>query len=123
MSDEGLEARSDSAGAVARPLVRPDATTPSLGGSSAPSLGCSVRCRQRTAPWRQLAALIATIALSFAGAAALGQTAVKVPKTEEKDKAEKAIKKQQEKQAQRTNSIEFRGESAFSEKDLRSQLK
>src|SRR3989440_12229355 len=54
---------------------------------------------------------------------ASGQTAVKVPKPEEKDKAERAIKKQQEKKAQRTSVIEFRGQSAFNEKELRSQLK
>ena len=54
---------------------------------------------------------------------ASGQTAVKVPKPEEKDKAERAIKKQQEKKAQHTSVIEFRGQTAFSEKDLRSELK
>src|SRR2546423_14662677 len=43
--------------------------------------------------------------------------------TEEKDKVEKAVKKQQEKKAQRTNVIEFRGQKAFDEKLLRSQLK
>src|SRR6266566_5275678 len=54
---------------------------------------------------------------------ASGQTAVKVPKPEEKDKAERAVKKQQEKKAQHTSVIEFRGQTAFSEKDLRSELK
>src|SRR5437588_6879216 len=54
---------------------------------------------------------------------ASGQTAVKVPKPEEKDKAERAIKKQQEKKAQRTSVIEFRGQAAFKEKELRSILK
>ena len=49
------------------------------------------------------------------------QTAVKVPKPEEKDKAEKAVKKEQEKKAQRTSVIEFRGQTAFNEKELRSQ--
>ncbi|MFL6588945.1 MAG: outer membrane protein assembly factor [Chthoniobacterales bacterium] len=63
------------------------------------------------------------IIISFIGAAALAQSAVKVPKPEEKDKAEKAVKKQQEKQAQRTSVIEFRGQQAFAEKELRSQLK
>jgi outer membrane protein insertion porin family len=63
------------------------------------------------------------IALSFVCAAALAQTAVKVPKVEEKDKAERAVKKEQEKKAQRTSVIEFRGESAFKEKELRSILK
>jgi outer membrane protein insertion porin family len=73
--------------------------------------------------WLQLASLGLAIALSFIGAAALAQTAVKVPKPEEKDKAEKVVKKEQEKKAQRTSVIEFRGESAFKEKDLRSELK
>src|SRR5947207_6283232 len=71
----------------------------------------------------QLASLGLAIVLSFVGAAALAQTAVKVPKVEEKDRAERAVKKQQEKKAQRTSVIEFRGQSAFKEKELRSQLK
>src|SRR2546423_3426395 len=78
---------------------------------------------QRTNPWLQVTALILTLALSFVGVASFGQTAVKVPRPEEKDKAERAIKKQQEKKAQRTSVIEFRGEKAFNEKELRSQLK
>ena len=73
--------------------------------------------------WLQLASLGLAIALSFIGAAALAQTAVKVPKPEEKDKAERVVEKAQEKKAQRTSVIEFRGESAFKEKDLRSELK
>jgi len=54
---------------------------------------------------------------------ALGQTAVPVPKVEEKDRAQRKVEKQQEKKAQRTSVIEFRGQSAFDEKILRSQLK
>ena len=73
--------------------------------------------------WLQLVSLGIAVALSFVGAAAVAQTAVKVPKVEEKDKAERAIKKQQEKKAQRTSVIEFRGQNAFKEKELRSQLK
>jgi outer membrane protein assembly complex protein YaeT len=75
------------------------------------------------AAWLQILSLGLAIAVSFLGAVALGQTAVKVPKPEEKDKAEKAVNKQQEKKAQRTNVIEFRGQKAFDEKLLRSQLK
>src|SRR2546423_3493498 len=71
----------------------------------------------------QLVSLGLAVVVSFVGVAAFGQSAVKVPKPEEKDKAERAIKKQQEKKAQQTSVIEFRGEKAFSEKDLRSQLK
>jgi len=73
--------------------------------------------------WLQIASLGLAIALSFIGVAAFGQSAVKVPKVEEKDKAEKAVKKQQEKTAQRTSAIEFRGNAAFPEKELRSILK
>src|SRR5437763_4456374 len=73
--------------------------------------------------WLQIASLGLAIALSFIGVAAFGQSAVKVPRVEEKDKAEKAIKKQQEKKAQRTSVIEFRGQAAFKEKELRSILK
>jgi outer membrane protein insertion porin family len=73
--------------------------------------------------WMQVVSLGVAVALSFVGAAALAQTAVKVPKVEEKDRAERAVKKQQEKKAQRTSVIEFRGQNAFKEKELRSQLK
>src|ERR1044072_6256071 len=73
--------------------------------------------------WFQVVSLGLAVGISFLGAAAVAQTAVKVPKVEEKDKAEKAIKKQQEKEAQRTDVIEFRGQAAFKEKELRSILK
>src|SRR3954470_15799030 len=75
------------------------------------------------ATWLQIVSLGLAVAISFLGAAALAQTAVKVPRPEEKDKAERAVKKEQEKKAQRTSVIEFRGQQAFNEKDLRSQLK
>src|ERR1700682_2980794 len=55
--------------------------------------------------------------------AAPAQTAVKVPRPEEKDRAQRAVAKQQEKKAQHTSVIEFRGQAAFDEKTLRSQLK
>src|SRR5436190_10054150 len=51
------------------------------------------------------------------------QTAVDVPRPEEKDRAQRAVAKQQEKKAQRTSVIEFRGQHAFDEKVLRSELK
>lgn len=73
--------------------------------------------------WCQIVSLGLAFVLSFAGVAAVAQTSVKVPRPEEKDKVERAVKKEQEKKAQRTSVIEFRGEKAFSEKDLRSQLK
>ena len=51
------------------------------------------------------------------------QTAINVPKPEEKEKAERTVKKTQEKIAQRAAVIEFRGQQTFTDKDLRSQLK
>src|SRR5688500_13725580 len=55
---------------------------------------------QPKSAWRQVTALAVAIAVSFVAAAAFAQTAVKVPKPEEKDKVEKAVKKEQEKKAQ-----------------------
>jgi outer membrane protein assembly complex protein YaeT len=54
---------------------------------------------------------------------AFGQTAVKVPRTEEKDKAQQKAEKAQRKQAEHASVIEFRGNTAFKEKELRAQLK
>src|SRR5438067_12860294 len=71
----------------------------------------------------QMVSLGLAIVLSFVGAAALAQTAVKVPQVEEKDRAERAVKEQQEQKAQRKRVIEFSGQSAFKEKELRSRLK
>ena len=53
-----------------------------------------------------------------------GQTAVDVPpKAEEKQKQQNAVAKQQEEQAQSTTTVEFTGQQAFTEKDLRSAVK
>jgi len=54
---------------------------------------------------------------------AAAQTAVNVPRQEEKDRARRKAAKEQEKQAQRASLIEFRGQTAFDEKALRSELK
>src|SRR6195256_379247 len=51
------------------------------------------------------------------------QTAVDAPRPEEKQKEEHAIAKAQEKTAQHATAIEFQGQRAFKEKELRSQLK
>ncbi len=59
----------------------------------------------------------------LAGTTLLAQNAVDLPQQEEKDKAKRAVAKQQEKRAQRASVIEFRGQHAFDEKELRSQLK
>lgn len=56
--------------------------------------------------------------------ACVGQTAVDAPqRSEEKQKQEQKVAKQEEKRAQRASTIEFRGEQAFKEKDLRSAVK
>src|SRR6266705_4866457 len=54
---------------------------------------------------------------------AVAQSAVDVPRPEERQKAQQAVAKQKEKRAQQTSIIEFRREKAFDEKELRSQLK
>lgn len=51
------------------------------------------------------------------------QTAVDVPPSEQKKEADRAVRKVQEKKAQKATILEFRGQQAFSEKQLRSQLK
>src|SRR5437868_10507817 len=51
------------------------------------------------------------------------QTAVDVPRAEEKQKQEQAVAKEQEKHAQATTTVEFSGEQTFKEKDLRSAVK
>jgi outer membrane protein assembly complex protein YaeT len=54
---------------------------------------------------------------------AVAQSAVDVPRPEERQKAQQAVAKQKEKRAQQTSIIEFRGQQAFDEKTLRSALK
>src|SRR6266705_1185310 len=54
---------------------------------------------------------------------AVAQSAVDVPRPEERQKAQQAVAKQKEKRAQQTSIIEFRGQQAFGEKELRSALK
>src|SRR6266513_3433951 len=58
-----------------------------------------------------------------AGLELAAQTAVDVPRAEEKQKQEQAVAKEQEKHAQTTTIGEFSGEQAFKEKDLRSAVK
>ena len=54
---------------------------------------------------------------------AIAQSAVDVPRPEERQKAQQAVTKQKEKRAQQTSIIDFRGQQAFDEKALRSALK
>ena len=63
---------------------------------------------------------LASVALTLKVAA---QSAVDVTRPEEKQKARQAVEKKQEKRAQQTSIIEFRGQQAFDEKALRSALK
>lgn len=51
------------------------------------------------------------------------QTAVDAPRAEEKQKQQQAVAKEQEKSAQATTNVEFSGQQAFTEKDLRSAVK
>src|SRR6476469_5015513 len=61
-------------------------------------------------------------AIIFAGYVA-AQSAVDVVRPEEQQKARRAVVKEQEKRAKRASIIEFRGEQAFKENDLRVALK
>jgi outer membrane protein insertion porin family len=69
---------------------------------------------------RRVLFCLGSVALAFKVAA---QSAVDVTRPEETQKARQTVVKQQEKRAQRTSIIEFRGQQAFDEKELRSALK
>jgi outer membrane protein assembly complex protein YaeT len=64
--------------------------------------------------------LLGTVVFAFEVAA---QSAVDVVRPEEQQKARRAVVKEQEKRAKRASIIEFRGEQAFKEKELRVALK
>src|SRR5215468_6298767 len=61
-----------------------------------------------------------SVALAFEVAA---QSAVDVTRPEERQRERRAVVKEQEKRAKRTSIIEFRGQQAFDEKELRLALK
>src|SRR5436309_15597475 len=63
---------------------------------------------------------LGSMALAFEVAA---QSAVDVARPEQRQKERRAVEKAQEKRAKQASIIEFRGEQAFNEKDLRSALK
>src|SRR5256886_16828948 len=63
---------------------------------------------------------LGSVALAFEVAA---QSAVDVTRPEERQKARQAVEKAQEKRAKQASIIEFRGEQAFAEKELRVALK
>jgi outer membrane protein insertion porin family len=62
------------------------------------------------------------LALSLTIAPAAAQNAIKLPQQERKEKQQKVVAKQQEKIARSAN-LEIRGNTAFDDKELRSQLK
>src|SRR5438093_2802248 len=63
---------------------------------------------------------LGSVALAFEVAA---QSSVDVARPEERQKARQAVVKEQEKRAKQASIIEFRGQQAFDEKELRSALK
>src|SRR5881398_3881696 len=63
---------------------------------------------------------LGTVALAIEAAA---QSAVDVTRPEERQKAQQAVVKEQEKRAKHASIIEFRGQQAFKDKDLRVALK
>src|SRR5213082_1562042 len=70
--------------------------------------------------WCRVLLCLGSVALGVEG---LAQRAVDVVRPEERQKTQQAVVKRQEKRAQQTSVIEFRGQQAFKEKELRSQLK
>lgn len=81
-----------------------------------------MRMRTQSLSWsRERFFLSAALLLSFASVA-LGQNAVRLPSEEQKVEQRKTEAKKEEKIAQRAN-LEIRGNTAFTDKDLRSQLK
>src|SRR5436309_8445080 len=70
--------------------------------------------------WHRAFFCLASVALI---AKAVAQSAVDVTPPEERQKTQQAVVKRQEKRAQQASVIEFRGQQAFNEKELRSQLK
>src|SRR5207253_9129815 len=74
--------------------------------------------------WRRVLLCLGSVAGSVAlGVEGLAQRAVEDVRPEERQKTQQAIVKKEEKRAQQTSVIEFRGQQAFKEKELRSQLK
>jgi outer membrane protein insertion porin family len=66
--------------------------------------------------------LIAVCSAAFAGEA-LAQVAARPVRSEEKQKEQHAVAREQEKKAQRASVIELEGERSFGDKELRAQLK
>src|SRR5213594_1063689 len=70
--------------------------------------------------WRRVLLCLGSVALGVEG---LAQSAVDVVRPEERQKTRRAVVREQEKRAKHASIIEFRGQQAFAEKELRSALK
>ena len=84
--------------------------------------GSHARRRDTARRLQRFASVLAVIGIVLVVASAHAQRAVDTPRLEEKDKAERKVKKEQNKIAQAAN-VEINGETAFKEEQLRSQLK
>src|SRR5215470_12058420 len=72
---------------------------------------------------RMTARFISILSATIFAVHVAAQSAVDVVRPEDQQKARRAVVKEQEKRAKRTSIIEFRGEQAFKEKELRVALK
>src|SRR5260370_12860618 len=70
--------------------------------------------------WRRVLLCLGSVVLGVEG---LDQSAVDVVRPEKRQKSQEAMVKKEEKRAEETGVIEFRGQQAFKEKEVRSQLK
>src|SRR4029079_15496912 len=91
-----------------------------VGGDYRGMLKYLIRFREEPKMRHRVLFWVGTVALAFKLAA---QTAVDVARPEEQQKARQAVLKEQEKRAKQASIIEFRGEQAFNEKQLRTALK
>src|SRR5215217_2499038 len=72
---------------------------------------------------RMTARFIAVLSAIIFAARVAAQSAVDVVRPEDQQKARRAVVKEQETRAKQTSIIEFRGEQAFKDKELRVALK
>src|SRR5947208_15421142 len=79
--------------------------------------------RRRCASLRMTSRFISALSAIIFAAHVAAQSAVDVVRPEEQQKARQAVVKQQEQRAKRASTIEFRGEQAFTDKELRRVLK
>src|SRR5205807_559491 len=91
-----------------------------VGGDYRGMLKYLIRFRQASNMRHGVLFFLGSVALAIEAAA---QTAVDVTRPEERQKAQQAVVKEQEKRAKHASIIEFRGGQAFKEKELRTALK